>query len=486
MLTKHTLTHPRRWKVGVLAALLATVSLGTPGLTEVIPPVPIPELASWNANLTTFAKQYCAPLSNGTAPLEDLYFDGARVYYQLASYSGDPSWKLCGKKAAVLYRDSFVRPAPASLPTDWVYSLGLKRDFLSTNDTLSRDAVFLLADQSPVASSAMPEAVTQPYEFSRDVAFALMAYVDSMTLGHPKPPKYDAFVTQALGHIDQWYSQRLWEVPGKFPHYPFMVGLTLQALIQAHSASPDARIPAKIKVALDGLWGSAWLPTAGAFYMDNYSPMAEPIFNLLIAPAYAWYYLETGDVTYRDRADQIFAGGVRQARLIPPWQFNANYMWSFDYVSWREMANTKFSTPPPPPPGPGPTPPPPPPGPTNAAPVCTAANAVPSTLWPPNHRLVPIQIAGVTDPDKDPISFSLSVTQNEPAQGPGRRDLAPDVVVQGGTLYLRAERSGKGTGRVYQIAFEAQDGKGGSCKGLLQVTVPHDRAHDDDDEDEKR
>ena len=64
---------------------------------------------------------------------------------------------------------------------------------------------------------------------------------------------------------------------------------------------------------------------------------AAPDLNLLIAPAFAWMYQQTGDTTYRDRGDQIFAGGVKGAISTDGKQFNQNYMWSFDYVKWRQQ-----------------------------------------------------------------------------------------------------------------------------------------------------
>ena len=42
------------------------------------------------------------------------------------------------------------------------------------------------------------------------------------------------------------------------------------------------------------------------------------------------------------------------------------------------------------------------------------------------------------------------------------------------TASVRAERSGLGDGRVYEISFEADDGNGGSCSASVQVKVPHD------------
>ena len=39
----------------------------------------------------------------------------------------------------------------------------------------------------------------------------------------------------------------------------------------------------------------------------------------------------------------------------------------------------------------------------------------------------------------------------------------------------RLERSGRGDGRVYTIAYVAKDPSGASCSGTVTVTVPHDR-----------
>src|SRR6185295_4602279 len=53
--------------------------------------------------------------------------------------------------------------------------------------------------------------------------------------------------------------------------------------------------------------------------------------------------------------------------------------------------------------------------PAMASPICSTATASPSTLWPPNHRFVPIVIRGVTDPDGDPIKLRITkILQDEP------------------------------------------------------------------------
>lgn len=102
-------------------------------------------------------------------------------------------------------------------------------------------------------------------------------------------------------------------------------------------------------------------------------------------------------------------------------------------------------------------------------PVCSAAQASPASLWPPNHKLMPVQIIGVTDPDNLQVTLHVTtVTQDEPVKGLGDGDTSPDAVVQGQGVLLRAERAGTGNGRVYQVNFFADDGVGGPARELLR------------------
>jgi hypothetical protein len=113
----------------------------------------------------------------------------------------------------------------------------------------------------------------------------------------------------------------------------------------------------------------------------------------------------------------------------------------------------------------------------NLPPDCSQASAEPNGLWPPNHKLVQIQILGVTDPDGDPVTITVTgITQDEPTNGVGDGDTSPDGFGVGTNQpQLRAERAGNGNGRVYVISFRAEDGKGGTCTGSAKVTVPHDK-----------
>jgi PKD repeat protein len=109
--------------------------------------------------------------------------------------------------------------------------------------------------------------------------------------------------------------------------------------------------------------------------------------------------------------------------------------------------------------------------------VCSAARPSRDVLWPPNHKLIPLSIVGVTDPDNDPVTIHITgVRQDEPVNGSGDGNTSPDATGVGtGTVRVRSERSGQGDGRVYHISFRADDGKGGICTYKVTVCVPHDQ-----------
>lgn len=99
-------------------------------------------------------------------------------------------------------------------------------------------------------------------------------------------------------------------------------------------------------------------------------------------------------------------------------------------------------------------------------------------LWSPNHKFVDITIEGVTDPDGDDVQITITgITSDEPTDSiDGAGNHAPDASGVGtDTASLRAERSGTGNGRVYEISFVASDGNGGETAGSVIVEVPHDK-----------
>jgi hypothetical protein len=109
----------------------------------------------------------------------------------------------------------------------------------------------------------------------------------------------------------------------------------------------------------------------------------------------------------------------------------------------------------------------------NQPPACSTAFASPAAIWPPNGRIVPVSILGMTDPDGDPVTLTVTgVRQDEPLSKPGIAD-ATGIGTAG--VSARADRDGKGDGRVYRLSFTASDPQGGSCTGMVTVCVPHDQ-----------
>jgi CSLREA domain-containing protein len=114
----------------------------------------------------------------------------------------------------------------------------------------------------------------------------------------------------------------------------------------------------------------------------------------------------------------------------------------------------------------------------NQPPSCASVAASPNRLWPPNHKLRLITLSGATDPDGDTVTLTITgVTQDEPVSGLGPDDVSPDAQTgtQSHTVFLRAERSDAGDGRVYRISFTGADGNGGTCSGTATVGVPKSR-----------
>ena len=103
-----------------------------------------------------------------------------------------------------------------------------------------------------------------------------------------------------------------------------------------------------------------------------------------------------------------------------------------------------------------------------------ASNAVASisSIWPPNNKMISVNILGITDADDDQITITITgISQDEKT---GKTADASGIGTS--TVTLRAERDGNGDGRAYHIFFTADDGKGGITNGAVIVKVPHDQS----------
>jgi len=108
-------------------------------------------------------------------------------------------------------------------------------------------------------------------------------------------------------------------------------------------------------------------------------------------------------------------------------------------------------------------------------PTITGASASPNSLWPPNHTFSDVTVAYTTSDNcslSTAITCALSAASNEPLNGTGDGDTAPDwVIVDSHHLKLRAERAGTGSGRVYTITATCTDPFRNSSSKSTTVTV---------------
>ncbi|MDQ0890284.1 pectate lyase/pectin methylesterase-like acyl-CoA thioesterase [Paenibacillus sp. V4I9] len=106
-----------------------------------------------------------------------------------------------------------------------------------------------------------------------------------------------------------------------------------------------------------------------------------------------------------------------------------------------------------------------------------------TTLGPPNHQWITVHAAVNADDSLSGIASVVltSITSNEPDNGLGDGDTESDIQgAQIGTLdtefMLRAERSGKGSGRIYTITYTAIDQVGNNTTRSAIVKVPYNQS----------
>jgi len=112
-------------------------------------------------------------------------------------------------------------------------------------------------------------------------------------------------------------------------------------------------------------------------------------------------------------------------------------------------------------------------------PVISALSVSPNVLWPPNHVMVPVTVSVTASDicDPNPVCRIISVVSNEPPNGLGDGNTAPDWQITGNlTANVRAERSGGGSGRVYTITVQCSDFSNNSSSKATTVTVAHDQS----------
>ena len=114
-------------------------------------------------------------------------------------------------------------------------------------------------------------------------------------------------------------------------------------------------------------------------------------------------------------------------------------------------------------------------------------------IWPPNHSYQSFSLSdcavvttscgtgggchGGADIDSMGTILSIYSDELEDANGNGDGSTLNDIVITGpSTFQLRAERDGKGNGRVYGVRFNVTDSSGAVQTATCKFSVPHDQS----------
>jgi uncharacterized protein (TIGR03437 family) len=298
------------------------------------PDAPLASLAKWQSNMVTYGKKHCTPAEAGvysdyTVP----YYDGTRVYYQIADLTGDSSFNDC---AGLVYGgySTYVNTYNGKIPGYNVFPHGLAMRFQRTGDVAARQTLATLQNGDAYSNLANVTSVID-WSRSRETSYGIETNLVDQSVGGVPSPYLQDLVEAQLGQFDQWF------VSKSAPYIqPFMVGLAAEALIQYWEVSHDPRVLPTLQMAADQVWTQSWdTATHKLRYWEGDGTFAlYSDLNLLLAPMYGWVYQQTGAQIYRDQGDELFNYGVAGAWLDGGKQFSQNYRWSPKYVEWRNLA----------------------------------------------------------------------------------------------------------------------------------------------------
>ena len=118
------------------------------------------------------------------------------------------------------------------------------------------------------------------------------------------------------------------------------------------------------------------------------------------------------------------------------------------------------------------------------APILVVTDEI-KTLWPPNHKYQTILLSDLLVSVSDNCGIGIngvfikSVSSDEPedAKGNGDGKTKNDIVISGdcSSVDLRAERSGNGNGRIYEITLSVSDDSRNESTAVCYVQVPHNK-----------
>ncbi|MCF6352144.1 MAG: T9SS type A sorting domain-containing protein [Cyclobacteriaceae bacterium] len=358
-----------------------------------------PLFDQWESNMTewgnhwgVYLQTYDPPTNGGMNEQEGTYYDGQRVFFQIADYTGQAEpWNAHAQEAERVYRAYLDNRTNNNGTIPWFvqgyrrFSHGIMMDADRTDDPSSVEGVLRMRDNGSYANVLITSyrEVWHHERRSREIAYMISAHVNAEKFGLPRQEEALAhYVTMAMKHFDEWITETYANTENHRLS-PFMVALASEALIEfyeweaANERDPQAlfthpavaynptrtiteaiqqiaynmRYTSTVESGANAgkpMWvedmggtNNNWDDTGGTGYstlryesIKNARP--TPVLNLLICPLYAWVFKQTGEEDYINIGDKLWESGMALSNV--GWNtkiFNQNYRWSFDYIKWR-------------------------------------------------------------------------------------------------------------------------------------------------------
>ena len=312
---------------------------------------PIPGLSNWEKNMVALGNKWCAyrdqqnALGNFVTAWgwtgDAWFYDGGRSYENIDTYTaaaGHPDhahWQHCALSLLQPYADYLVANNGA-MASYSIFTAGMAMNYWRTHAQVMRDGIKAVADVQRFHVGYIDPAGI------RENSYRSNAMMTDEMLGAPRALLLQRNIDKIMGQLNMIANGQAG------PAHPFMAGIGMEALIHWYDLNlaeghPDYRVLPVIKETLDGLWHYSWTEKEKMFLYDLYAQppsqnTAYTALNNLVSLAYAWYWVQTGDTTERDRGDLAFehALDVPDAYDYSGKQFSQLYEFSFDFVRYRK------------------------------------------------------------------------------------------------------------------------------------------------------
>jgi hypothetical protein len=315
---------------------------------------PIPGLARWEQTMVSpngGGAQWCPDKANPTEKMafgyeaQVWFYDGARVYYQIANYTGDQQWANCARNIESQYSD-YILNNKGSIPMWRIFPKGLEMSMCP-----SCDPKYAAALRALINGTLYTKTAGYPWDgVIREMAFTLDLEVAQQTAFGEPHKNLTSTADMEIGFLLAYT-----DGTGRYGMYQtFMTGLAMESLIGYWDLTHDPRVPYAIRRMLDDIWARYNTNNHAMMYNADVDPAkcnetpawyvplpggncglnSHQGINNFVAPAFAWYWRQAGDTTYLTRGDDLFAHSLDEP-IYAGKQFSQNYRWSFDYVKWR-------------------------------------------------------------------------------------------------------------------------------------------------------